>query len=44
VLTGEGEVWDFASTVVRVERERPVTLRIRFSRFGNRMQIESVAG
>ncbi len=43
VLTAAGEVWDFGTTPLRVDVGRSVTLRIRFSRFGNHLQLETEA-
>jgi hypothetical protein len=44
VLTVEGEVRDYGSTTVRVPSARPVTLRITFSRFRNKLELESAVG
>jgi len=44
ILNGEGEVWDFDTTSLHIEASRPVTLRIRLTRFKNRLRLESATG
>lgn len=44
VLNADGEVQDFGSTSLRVAASRSVTLRVRFSRFRNRLQLEPTVG
>ena len=44
ILNGDGEVWDFGKTSLHVDAGGSVTLRIRLSRFKNRLRLESAAG
>jgi hypothetical protein len=44
MLNADGEVRDSETTSLHVDASRSVTLRIRVTRFRNRLQLESVAG
>ena len=43
-VNGDGEVWDFSTAQVRVDASRTVTLRVRLSRFRNRLRLEPAEG